>query len=56
MSESTMGMKEPTLVGLAEAHLSEEEEEDIFHDVTEPSVPGQEVFQNRLLTYLDWIY
>ena len=45
LAESTVRRKQPTLVGIAEDHQSEdeEEEEEIFPDVTEPSVPGEEV-------------
>ena len=44
LAESTVRRKQPTLVGVAEDHQSEdEEEEEIFPDVTEPSVPGEEV-------------
>ena len=41
MAESTVKKKELTMVGVAEDHQSEEEEEEIFLEVTEPSVPGQ---------------
>jgi len=44
LAESTVRRKQPTLLGVAEDHQSEDEEqEEIFPDVTEPSVPGEEV-------------
>ncbi len=43
LSQTTVRTKQPTLVDVAESHLSEEEEEEIFHEATEPSVPGHEV-------------